>query len=32
MPVYKIIWHLFIVSRYSIGGIGRFIWNWFRWM
>ena len=32
MPVYKIIWHLFIASRYSIGGIGRFIWNWFRWM
>ena len=32
MPVYKIIWHLFIASRYTIGGIGRFIWHWFRWM
>ncbi len=32
MPVYKIIWNFFIASRYSIGGIGRFIWHWFRWM
>ena len=32
MPVYKIIWNILIASRYSIGGIGRFIWHWFRWM
>lgn len=32
MPVYKIIWNLLIASRYSISGIGRFIWHWFRWM
>lgn len=32
MPVYKIIWNLFSASRYFIGGIGRFIWHWFRWM
>lgn len=32
MPVYKILWHSATATRYSIGGLLRFIYQWFRWM